>query len=146
MNWTAWCSAIGLPKATRFFDHSAASPSNRSAEPQQRAADHQALDHEPAFRALVSTRKETVRVGNAAVGELQLHVLGEIGVVDEAGRAQELQARRVAVDDEERLLALGPGENEEEARPITAGHVPLLTAQTPLVPVSNCRRLDFVEV
>ena len=48
--------------------------------------------------------------------EDDLGVVVEVRVVQEAGGAHDLETGRVRLDEEERLLALGEGEHDVEAR------------------------------
>ena len=79
-------------------------------QPQGRAAaarrDEQPLDEDPLLRARVAARRDAVRLGHAAVAELELGVVVEIRVVQEARRAHDLEPRRAGLDEEELLLAL----------------------------------------
>ena len=108
--------------------------------------DEQALDEEPLLRALVAARGHPVLVRNAAIAEDDLGMVVEIGVVQEARDAGELEAGSAGLDDEERLLAVDDREDDVEAGVALARHEPLLAVQHPLVSVAHGRRGDGAHV
>jgi len=133
-NETPWCSAIGLPNATRSSAQSRAIPSARSEAPQQRAAMKRRSTRNHSF---APSFPHAVGVGHAAVAQDDLRMVVEVGVVEETGHAGELEARRVRLDDEERLVALDDREHDVEAGAPLARDEPFLAAQDPVVAVAD---------
>ncbi len=70
----------------------------------------------------------------------------EVGVVEEAGDARELEARSPRLDEEERLLAVGDREHDVEPRVALTRHEPLLAVQHPLVSFAHGCRGDGAHV
>jgi hypothetical protein len=73
-------------------------------------------------------------------------VVVDVGVVEEGGRPDDLEARRLWRDEKERLLAFGDGQDDVEAWVTFARHEPLLAVDDPAVSVSLGRRGDCAHV
>ena len=143
---TPSCSAIGFPKATRSSAQSRAMPERALRGAAAARRDEEPLDEEPFLCALVAARGHAVLVRHAAVAEDELGVVVQVGVVQEARDARELEAGSAGLDDEERLLAVDDREDDVEAGVALARHEPLLAVQHPLVAVAHGRRGDGAHV
>ena len=70
----------------------------------------------------------------------------EIRIMQESRDALDVQARRVRLDEEQRLLAFCHGEDDVDARFAFTRHEPLLAVQHPLVSVAVGGRLEPAEI
>ena len=95
---------------------------------------------------LPATFRDAVLVGNAHVGERDLRVMVEVGVVEERRRLRDVQPGPPRLDDEQSLLAVRDRQHEVEAGIALARDEPLLAVQHPLVLVALRRGRDRVDV
>src|SRR5947209_6307587 len=77
MNWTAWCSAIGRPNATRSSAHARASSISRSAAPQQRAA----IISRSSANQRRAASSPPARLARAAVGDHEAEPVGRLAAL-----------------------------------------------------------------
>ena len=108
--------------------------------------DEEPLDEDPVLGAVVAAARDAVLIRHPAVLEHDLRMVVEVGVVQEARHPLDAQAGRIGVDQKERLLTLGDGEHDVEARLALARDEPLLAVQHPVVAVPDGGRLDPAQI
>src|SRR5262249_50777069 len=106
----------------------------------------QPLVRDPVAGVLGPAALDAVPLWHAAVPGPELHVPGGVGIVHEARRAHDLDARRVAVDQEEGLATADLRQEDEKFGAVTARDEPLLSVQHPLVAVADGGGLQRAEV
>ena len=61
------------------------------------------------FAPCVAACRDAVRVRHAAIAQDDFRMVVEVGIVQEAGRAHDLEPGRVGLDEKQRLFSLGDG-------------------------------------